>query len=51
MASLPPGRLAESFWLIMMFVFPEQVGAGPAIRSPACAAAVAHARQNILGFA
>lgn len=28
-----------SFWLITMFVFPEQVGAGPAIHYPASAAA------------
>lgn len=46
MASLPPGRLAESFWLITMFVFPEQVGAGPAIHYPACAAAVAECTQG-----
>lgn len=46
MASLPPGCLAESFWLITMFVFPEQVGAGPAIHSLACAAAVAECMQG-----
>lgn len=48
MASLPPGCLAVSFWLIMLFVFPEQVGAGPVIHYPACAATVVECvRQNI----
>lgn len=48
MASLPPGCLAESSWLIMLFVFPEQVGAGPVIHYPACAATEAECMQNLL---